>query len=822
MNMKSKNKKVTFPLVMCLIFLTAAVVTLLFVIIPDNRLLFLFISMGLLALSFLFFLIHFLIRRKEYQEGEEDKKAIAKALDSIARDEDVALLNVSKDDEVIVNIAKKINNIYLDDNALAPNHIYKGEKFYEELNKLLRRHELVEYAYIRLTGVDKGVYNELVKPYARRYAHLAKDHLDVVICPPYERDALITEVSALIEAHKRMCAYIAFSNDHSLMEISQFMEERYKLTAPRMQIYEKEEKSFRSISHKYEEMDLAKNRILNDYLKEIYDYLPFSHIGIKYNDEYYRLCTLGTLRQIDQIPEEEFAYFKELPLFVFNDNRLSLVLANTEPLLLTGNDEENLSQFIRMIRLLMVHELGMDEYDALEHRYDRLEVLSHNLSYEVNDDYIITYASKRLEESFNHHLKGQLCYKALHGLDKPCKNCPLLKESNQNTFIVGSKRFSAKHSPNEENETIYLLNEEKPYLPNKKDLSIKLLNLINNYSKGYLLVVKLDNLLSNANRLKVEVEDIVKQIIETLTVYGLSENLYRKDKDEFVYILEDATVADSIRIAKEVSRAFLEKFNAGDSEITLVPKIVMLSYPLEVNTLFSLDALCRRMFSSITDKGRLHRLDENPIPIDNHRYYIEIVENSYKSGKLPIVYEPVKDENNKLSMKYLFLRYKDENGHDIPEDEITLYTKIDKTYPVLVDKVVRAIKFENNSDTVILPIGKDGIDLKIMEPLMAHLINKKIDPSRLIFEIKEKDAFNFAKEVKDLQNMGFNFAITIKDNLIYNINVLEYRYIKIDGERLSKDKLYQVKINDILNAGVPMMISEKYQGLLNNVKYICK
>ena len=819
--MKNKIKLFTVPLILAFIAFILSIGAAVLSLLDISRLLFLIISIGLAVIGIILIAVHIVLQKDGVSQLDKDKTAIVHALDKISKNEETALLNVDSEDQQLVDIAKRINKIYLGQNVLIPNKFYKGTHFTDEINKLIRRNELEDFAYLRLLGIDKKVYDELVNGYPKRYSNLRREYIDVVIPSPFNREETTAKVTQLVEKYASMRAYVAFSRDYSLYDISKFMEERYKLSNPRLQIYEAEEKSFRSISNKYASMDLAKDRILNDYLKEIYYFLPFTHIGIKFNDEYYRLCTLGTLKQIDEVDESEFVYFKKYDLFNFNGDDISLVLASTEGVVLDASTEENIQEFFRMIRLLMVHELGKDEFDALEHRYERLESLSKSLSYEINDDYVITYASKHLESHYNQSLKGAKCYKALHNQDAPCKNCPMKTDSDKATYVIGSKSYKAKHASNDENETIYLLNEEKPYMPDKKDLSVKLLSLINNNSRGYLIVAKMDNLMQVATRLKVDPDKIVTEVVKTLGVYGLDENLYRKEKDEFVFILEDAMMADVLQVAKALSKAFLEKFVTENGDVLLNPKIIALSYPLEVNTLFALDSLSRTVFGLATEKGKLYRLDEPSAPIDNHRYYIEILERSYKEWSIPIKYNLIKDLKGNRHLSYVALDYYDDFGNPIPESEITLYTKNDGTYLNLMDKFIRALDFSVEKYEYILPISKEGIDLKEANALVAYFKSIKVDPSRLILEIKEKDAmFNFDK-VKEMMALGFKFGIDVKESLIYKMNISEFSYIKINGDKLQNDKYYQFKINEMLNKKVPLMVDEKHQGLLGNIRYVC-
>ena len=139
-----------------------------------------------------------------------------------------------------------------------------------------------------------------------------------------------------------------------------------------------------------------------------------------------------------------------------------------------------------------------------------------------------------------------------------------------------------------------------------------------------------------------------------------------------------------------------------------------------------------------------------------------------------------------------------------------------------MDKFIRALDFSVEKYEYILPIGKEGLDMKEANALIPYFKSIKVDPSRLVLEIKEKDAFVRQDLVKQMMALGFKFGIVVRDNLFYKINVSPYSYIKINGEKLSKDKAYQFKINTLLNKNVPLMVEEDYQSLLSNVRYVCK
>ena len=364
------------------------------------------------------------------------------------------------------------------------------------------------------------------------------------------------------------------------------------------------------------------------------------------------------------------------------------------------------------------------------------------------------------------------------------------------------------------------------YVSTKEHLYDRLLGLINTEgSKGYLLCFKLESLTALADRNKTDVNDVVKNIIKLLRIYGLDDHLYRKEVDEFVYILEDANVADAVSIGKQVSKAFLEKFNTDNKEVSFTPKMILLSYPLEVNTLSSLDSLCRTLFRNADKKGRLYRIDEEATPIDNNRYYMEIVEDSYIHNNIPFSFSDVNDNRDDSVIKYAYIAYKDNEDKPIKEDEITLYTKINNTYLTLVERVTKALidmDENDNHQAYILPIGKEALVPALFASIVGYFNSKKIKLNKITFEVKEKDAYNHQEEINKIASSGINFSMVSKDNTIYDMDISFYRYIKVDGVKLSKDPLYQSKINRFISVGKELMIDEDGLALLPEARYSYK
>ena len=240
--MKNKIKLFTIPLLFAFISLVVSIACMVLATLGIANLVFIILSIVFALTSGALFIVHISLQKGGVNQLDNDKAAIVKALDNISKNEEMGLLNVSNDDEQLVNIARRINKIYLNQNVLIPNKFYKGTHFYDELYKLIRRNELQDFVYLRLLGIDKKIYDELINGYQKRYSHLTKEYIDVVIPSPFDRKDIIYKLTELIDKYPSMRALAAFSMDYSLIEIHKYIEDNYQSANPRLQIAEAPEK----------------------------------------------------------------------------------------------------------------------------------------------------------------------------------------------------------------------------------------------------------------------------------------------------------------------------------------------------------------------------------------------------------------------------------------------------------------------------------------------------------------------------------------------------------------------------------------------------
>ena len=814
-----KNKAISKYLIVALICLVLSLPlgALAIVLKVDYKVVFYILSLILVLVALAFLFVHLHEQRKHLKVMDHDEKKIIDALNILDKKSDEPLIQIESEENNLQEIAKLVNEINITSSLLTPNEVYMGNNFYGEIAKLIRSGHLDNFALLKIRNEDS--FLAIREKFNNNYIYDDEGGYDFII-NNNDKDVIESFLRELLK-DKDEQIILCYHDEYLLNEMIDIINDDYSSNVEKLVIIHQEikEDSFDYVLNKYRHIDIMSDTILNDFLKEIYPYLGFSHLGILYGDNYYRVVTFEGLIQIHLINEDDLEYMHDVYLFNYQGQEIHLVLANTEDLVLDERKRNQIFRFIDVLKGLLVFDLSKHLVYEAENRFNRLEEMTNSLSYEVDDEMNIVHASKKLEDRYNNKLQGSICYEALYGRDEMCRDCPL-KNIDTNT-LLGSNEYRRKTLEVGEDHCVYLLSEPKPYINSKKDLENKLLGLINDGdAKGYLLCIKIDALSALASKNKTPVNDVVKEIIETLGKYGLSDHLYRKEEDEFVYVLEDASVAQSIEVAREVSKAFLEKFKTLNKDISLQPKMILLSYPLEVNTLFSLDSLCRTMFGQVSKKGRLYRIDEEPLPIDNHRYYMEIVEESYKANNIPLSFKSVIDNNeSKDNLSYVSLNYFDEEHLAIREDEITLYSKIDNTYLTLVERVSKAIVDIENKDHYILPIGKEALDVKLFNVILGYMNSKKVSPDKIIFEVKEKDLYNHKDIVNKIHELGINLAMVSKDTTKYNLDISFYRYIKLDGVKLEKDKLYQLKVNELINNNVDIMIDNKHKSLVK-ARYI--
>lgn len=784
---------------------------------------FIFFSAAFILTVIYIFIHYFNIKKQEKMNTE-----IKDALENAYNHGEPVLLNLDTDDEKVKEIADLTNDLNITPGNITRGVVYHNYDLAHELTYLIHNNVVQRYAYTRFISLSEEALAYIKKEFAHIFISVHEGYVDIIFMY-HDRHILEEDLRKILNVGAKK-ALIIFEDSYKPHEIEEAIAKHLE-DADNFVIIKKKASpySFEGLLEKYQKMDLNKENILKDFIIDASIFLPYSDIGILEDNSLYFYLKDGEESHSPRIDKEDYLYYDELPLFNYHKKHYLLVLASKEEVLPYALSTERTNAFYALLKNVLLSHIVNEVVDHADDKLLRLEELSGSLSYEIDNDYNVIHASIPLLGKFPNITKKK-CYEAIYNRESPCSSCPIDFDNTHEVYLLGSQTFKRIRMTNNITKTnvIYLLNEPRPFVPTKLELQKRLLAFLNDENaKGYLLCVKLDGLEGLSSRNKTSVNEVFKEILKMLEKYHLTSNLYRKENDEIVYILEEATVAESIGVAKEVAKAFLEKFDTKNKEIQINPKMLLLSYPLEVNTLFSLDSLCRTMFSVMDKKGRLYRIDEEPLPIDNHRYYMEIVEESYKNNSIPFTFEKVKDnEDEKSHISYAYLNYFDNEGHPMSESDVTLYAKINNTYLTLAERVSKALidyLVEHRNETIILPVGKEALIYPLFASIIGYFKAQKVDMKKIIFEAKEKDIYNHQGDVNKILEAGISLAMTAKDNTIYDIKDLSlYRYIKIDGVKLSKDKMYQLKVSKLLSLGISLMSKENDEQDIVPIRYLCK
>ena len=759
---------------------------------------------------------------KERKEIEVlDEQNIVKSLNSYQNNGKL-LVKVKSNEDGLIEIGKAVNDIIVNDTILEHKKIYDGNDFFVMCRKFIIKTGLEKFSYIRLFGISEKTLQPIIEKYPYCYLGKYKGYYDILI-EIFDKKELEEYLTNYVLSFKNVYGIIAYYDEYSMDEIKELLDKEVEGERERMVILDRnsDKEVFNNVINKYRNVDLNKDNLIEDYLIEIFPYIPFTHMAILIDEEYLRLVNYQGALQIDEIKDVEFKTWLKLDGVKYLGKQIHIVYANDSvEVSVTPSLLYKLNKVNSILNNLAIIEMDRIQVNECENRFNNLEELHDSMSYEVNDDFVVTHASRRLNERYNNQLVGSYCYECLYGREEPCKNCPLRQE-NTRTYLISSNLYERVVEKDGKQSTIYLLSRKKPYIKDRDQLNNRLLGLLNNpNAKGYLLVFKLDSIPQLASKFKMNTEDIVNSIVAGLSLQGLTENLFRKEEDEFVYLLDYASMADAIRIAKDVSRVFLETFKVDDKEFNFLPKVILLSYPVEVNTIFSLDSLSRTLFNRVSKKGMLYRVDELPYPIDDHRHYMDIVEESFKEGVIPVSYFRIKDLEGKYKMFFVGYHYEDENHNRIPDDQISLYVKIDNKYITFVDKFVRSFNYEEDGTRYVTSIGKEGLEKQLFDTLIGFFNSKHISLDRVVFEAKEKDIHQHLDAVNYALDKGFNIAVDVNDSSTHNLDISRFAYIRIDGRRLANDKSYQSKINGIIHGDKPILIEEKYKELILGARFV--
>lgn len=755
----------------------------------------------------------------------EDLAKINESLEAYSKGKK-EIIQVKGNDQKVIEIANKINDLNLLPRTLSSEVVYDKDTFLPYAKLVLESDSEVEkFAFIRFTKMpleSKEFFKNLANPI---YFGKNNDGFDMILCNYVNEKDIKELVEQFLSDKPESKAIISFYPRVTFEEIEPLTNEALN-KEDRIIITQGNEytaNSFNEVLDFYLAKDLNDESLLTSFMRDMLPFTSFTHMALVANDKFIRQVNYNDSKKFAELDTEEFKYLSKDHILKFEGKDVYVYLASLEPIeQITHEEKDRIRVFEALLAALVVPHLTSEANEIMKDRFENLLNITKSYAFSIDDQNIITYANKSLHERLHYKSVGEPFYKAIYGLDS-AEATKILEQKETKSIItkLGSRTYTNVVNRNHDAFDVYILSNGNNVVSSKEELQEKLLSLINNDQRGYLLCFKFEGLSDLAKKNKVTESFIVNELYKVLSGYNLDGNLYHKETDEFVYLIEDVIIDNAIELSRRLASALEERLllsNEKGSPIT--PKVLLLSYPLEVSTLFDLDSLSRTMYKTVDKKGRLYRIARDPLPIDKRKYYTEIIEESFKHDAIPLSFVEVKDVNDGSILKEIHFDYHNEEGDPINEMDVTLYTKQENLYLTLLERTIRQLNFEEN-EKYILPLHREGLVPALIITAEKVLKSKKAPTSSLIFDVpegylyKNKDFYNVVIEKGFGLGVG---AIELKEPKgIENIQVV---YYNINGDFYNINSVYAHRISNLINAKEPMRIKEKYLDIAHEAKFI--
>ena len=758
------------------------------------------------VLSLVLFVFLVLVNHKLKKTTKENKDEIIKSIEHIKLNQ-VAPAKI-KDDQDDQEIASSITSLAVSGKMLQRHYVYPKNGFLQMVRDTLNFNEISDLAYLKISKPSNDIHKELALEFAYSYFAKDSDELDVVITNFPSRLYLEQRLNELFKDKDEVITLVYYP-DYLVNDFDDIRLMKMSRKSGSLRIYEKGQYNFENYTNLVKEYMSHNNpdgKALSEFIRDSLKYLPFSHIALRSNNIYYRMAMKAGEKVFNTIDKDEFKYYEFVPLYTSDEMKITLVLASIYEIKgLSYQEQCIVSTFISVVTSLAIPEaFTISQKQMREQMEDTLD-LFHSYYYMIDDNYRIVDVSNSLQEKYSYSLKGKTCYKAICHQDEACKNCPLSNEDvKKKIATINSSTYVIKAITKDNNHKVYIIDHHHRIL-SRENLEEKILDLINRDQKGYLLVFKINFVDDIALKYKVEPAFIIERTKEILKSYLIDGNLYEKADDEFVYILENFSNAEALEIATKLSNAFEDKIEINEKGVSLTPKTILLSYPLEVNSIFALDSLSRTLFSVADKKGRLYRLASDSLSINKKRDYLELIDKSLKDNLIPLSYVDVFDKETHKTLKEVHFDYRDENGQLIKEDLITLFAKLENLYPALLERTIRSIEFLPDVEYIFY-LAREAFDNVMFATINNELVKRKVDPSQLILETSESYLLANMEIYNKYSLLGYQFAYSAIDNNVVNANKVNVKYVKIDMNKFAKDKQYAYRVVSLKDDGVDLFV----------------
>ena len=787
------------------------------------------VAAALLLLSIIFIILALVARKKDEKQLQKEIEAIHRGLVNFGNGVKPNVI-LQTNNPYIKHMVDVENNLTFGPRTLDPHFIYPEKEFLPYAKLVLEEEEPSSLAFFSFYEADEKVRDDINIEVSKVFEFKKNifrgeclNGFDYIVRDFESKDDIIARVKSLSNKFPRASFRLGFFPETSFDSFASEVEESYKSSEPFLVLEGRSthELAFRDMINFYLSRDLGDQNLLSQFMKDILPYLPFSHIALSKGNRFIRQVNWNNTKKYSEYDPAEFGLTIKEEIVISAESRYVLTLASLANF---GSIYKETKHRILTIKGTLAAILAplskIDEENLMADRYENALNGMNAYSYSINSNYDIIHTSKAFQNKFAESLINKKCYEAIYKKKAPCASCPLKNELRKVLVPqVGTTELDNIAYSNMDTFDVYLINKGANVVSKKAKLQERLLDLINNDYRGYLLCFKIDNLEDIARKGKVKENEVVASLLKVLSSYGLNGNLYQKETDEFVYILENAGSNEATEVAKRLALALDEKLSFDEKGYLPAPKVILLSYPLEVSTLFDLDSLSRTLYKEVDKKGRLYRIATEPYPIDKRRYYIEIIENSFKKDAIPVSIKEIRDRQEEFNFKEIHFAYLDDNENPINEDDITLYAKQENIYGTLIERLMKELEFDETS-TYVLPLHKEGQNNQLLLQITNALNKKHIDHDRLIFMVQEKDIYMHLDFYHEARKNGYRFSYWTIENRPQGDERLDIEFVYAYTPKLKASKLYQLRVTRMLNEGYTFRIDDNALDYLKEARFL--
>ncbi len=414
---------------------------------------------------------------------------------------------------------------------------------------------------------------------------------------------------------------------------------------------------------------------------------------------------------------------------------------------------------------------------------------------------------------------GDVCHKALYGLDNPCENCPL-KTSRKMKSTLGQYVVETSLTLNEANRlntqkillTRRIQNADNEFLDEPYDTNL----LVNSYymltlsmknayilsSRGYVLLLKIDNQMDLVSKYGSEAfSQALRVFAKKITEFETINNVYFYKPDTLAILLTGYGQIDCVNECEAIYDLSQNAFFSDANDvfrITYLPVSYPQGYPSHADFLRHCEDF---YFSKKYESGKDYIFfDESDYtrPASANAFMLSVIDDKFRNKDFTVNLQPLVETTSKKIMgAELLLRLSDEYRKiNFDTDKLIKVAakngKINLISSALLDYVSNLYSQYGNSIFRMygfkrLTINTDSsylADSTLPDQVKALYENYHLPKYFLGFEINEKDIYDhFAdmkKFIQTLSNLGVKFIVD--------------RYT---GEYLSFSRLKELHLDEI-------------------------